>query len=94
MLLVAGGINTYEKMQDALQYVDIIAMGRATLVDPQISYKLLNGLQDKIYLDWQDRDSTVPSQCLPEVDVGSALVVLPAVRLTPYFSVYFISDCR
>ncbi len=53
-LLVAGGINTYEKMNDALNYVDVIAMGRATLIDPQIGYKLLNGKQDEIYLEFNE----------------------------------------
>lgn len=53
-LLVAGGISTYEKMQDALNYVDIIAMGRATLIDPQIGYKLLNNKQDEIYLEFNE----------------------------------------
>lgn len=54
LLMVAGGISTYEKMQDALNYVDIIAMGRATLIDPQIGYKLLNNLQDEIYLEFNE----------------------------------------
>lgn len=53
-LLVAGGISTYDLMQDALNYVDIIAMGRATLIDPRIGYKLLNGLQDQIYLEFNE----------------------------------------
>ncbi len=54
MLLVAGGISTYEKMQDALNYVDVIAMGRATLIDPKIGYKLLNNMQDDIYLEFNE----------------------------------------
>lgn len=54
LLLAAGSITTYEKMQDALRYVDIITMGRATLIDPQISYKLLNGKQDEIYLEFNE----------------------------------------
>ncbi len=54
LLLVAGGISAYEKMQDALNYVDIITMGRATLIDPQIAYKLLNGKQDEIYLEFNE----------------------------------------
>lgn len=53
-LLVAGGISTYEKMVDALNYVDIISMGRATLIDPRIAYKLLNGKQDEIYLEFNE----------------------------------------
>ena len=53
-LLVAGGISTYEKMVDALNYVDIIAMGRATLIDPQIGYKLMNNKQDEIYLEFNE----------------------------------------
>ena len=53
-LLVAGGISTYEKMVDALNYVDIIAMGRATLIDPQIGYKLMNNKQDENYLEFNE----------------------------------------
>lgn len=53
-LLVAGGINTYEKMNDALKYVDVIAMGRATLIDPEIHDKLINGKQDEIYLEFNE----------------------------------------
>ena len=33
---------------------DIITMGRATLIDPQIAYKLLNGKQDEIYLEFNE----------------------------------------
>lgn len=54
MLLVAGGISTYEKMQDALNYVDVVVMGRATLIDPQIGYKLLHHQQDEIYLEFNE----------------------------------------
>lgn len=48
LLLIAGGINTVEKMNDALKYVDIVSLGRSTLVDPQIAYKLTTGRADQI----------------------------------------------
>ncbi|MCV3739964.1 NADH-dependent oxidoreductase [Lentilactobacillus hilgardii] len=48
LLLIAGGINTTEKMNDALKYVDIVSLGRSTLIDPQIAYKLKTGQNDKI----------------------------------------------
>lgn len=63
-LLVAGGISTYEKMNDALNYVDVIAMGRATLIDPEIGYKLLNNKQDEIYLEFNEE--SVSKAYLPE----------------------------
>lgn len=63
-LLVAGSINTYEKMLDALNYVDIITMGRATLIDPQIAYKLMNGKQDEIFLEFNEE--TVPKAHLTD----------------------------
>lgn len=63
-LLVAGGINTYEKMLDALNYVDVLAMGRATLIDPEIGYKLMNGKQDEIALEFNEE--TVPKAHLTD----------------------------
>ena len=65
-LLVAGGISTYEKMNDALNYVDIIAMGRATLIDPQIGYKLMNGKQNEIYLEFNE-ESVAKSNLTPGI---------------------------
>lgn len=47
--IVTGGILTYEQMNDALNYSDIIGLGRATLIDHRIGYKIENGLQDKIW---------------------------------------------
>ncbi|WP_057491082.1 oxidoreductase [Streptococcus orisasini] len=52
--LIAGGIHTVEKMEDALNYVDIVALGRATLIDPQIAYKLQSGQADKIFLEFNE----------------------------------------
>lgn len=54
-LLVAGSISTYDKMVDALKYVDIISMGRATLIDPRIGWKLANGKQDEIDLEFNEK---------------------------------------
>lgn len=52
--LIAGGIHTVEKMEDALNYVDIAALGRATLIDPQIAFKLQTGQADKIFLAFNE----------------------------------------
>lgn len=54
-LLAAGNITNYEKMVDALNYMDIAVMGRATLIDPKIGYKIANGLQDEIYLEFNEK---------------------------------------
>lgn len=53
-LLAAGGIATYEKMLNALKYVDVAVMGRATLIDPQIGYKLMHNMQDQIYMEFNE----------------------------------------
>lgn len=46
--IVAGDISTTEKRHDALNYMDIIGMGRSTLIDPQIQKKILAGKEDEI----------------------------------------------
>lgn len=38
--IVAGGIRTEEQMQDALNYMDLVGIGRATLMDNQIGKKI------------------------------------------------------
>lgn len=48
LLLIAGGINTPDKMNDALKYVDIVSLGRLTLINPQVAYKIGTGQSDKI----------------------------------------------
>lgn len=54
LTMIAGGIHTPEKMEDALNYVDIVSLGRATLIDPRIAYKLANGEADKIFLEFNE----------------------------------------
>lgn len=54
LLMIAGGIHTVEKMEDALKYVDIVSLGRPTLIDPQIAYKLKTGQADKILLEFNE----------------------------------------
>lgn len=62
--LIAGGIHTVEKMEDALNYVDIVALGRATLIDPQIAYKLQTNQADKIFLEF-NKESVSNSHLTP-----------------------------
>lgn len=52
--IVAGGIHTVDKMNDALNYVDIVGLGRPTLIDPQIGYKIENGKADEIFLEFNE----------------------------------------
>ena len=52
--MIAGGIHTVEKMKDALQYVDIVSLGRPTLIDNQIGYKIKNGQADHIFLEFNE----------------------------------------
>ena len=54
LLLIAGGIHTVEKMEDALNYVDIVSLGRPTLIDTQIGYKIKNGQSDRILLEFNE----------------------------------------
>ncbi len=54
LILIAGGIHTVEKMEDALNDVDIVSLGRPTLIDPQIAYKLKTGQADKIFLEFNE----------------------------------------
>lgn len=46
--IVTGGILTHEQMQDALNYTDLVGLGRATLIDHRIGYKIENGLENQI----------------------------------------------
>lgn len=41
--IVAGGIRTEEQMKDALNYMDLVGIGRATLMDNQIGRKIEEG---------------------------------------------------
>jgi 2,4-dienoyl-CoA reductase-like NADH-dependent reductase (Old Yellow Enzyme family) len=54
LLMIAGGIHTVEKMNDALNYVDIVSLGRPTLIDPQIAEKIKTGKEDEIYLAFSE----------------------------------------
>lgn len=50
LLMMAGGIHSVEKMDDALKYVDIVSLGRATLIDTEIAYKIKSDQANKIFL--------------------------------------------
>ena len=54
LLMIAGGINTVAKMNDALKDVDIVALGRATLIDSQIAEKIKTGHADDIFLEFTE----------------------------------------
>ncbi|WP_336620002.1 MULTISPECIES: NADH-dependent oxidoreductase [unclassified Aerococcus] len=42
-LIVVGGITNEEKAADALNYADLAAVGRGTLIDPQFGKKIMEG---------------------------------------------------
>ena len=46
--VVTGGITTYEQMVECLEHADIVGLGRMTLMDCKIGYKIEHGLQDQI----------------------------------------------
>ncbi|MDF7639302.1 NADH-dependent oxidoreductase [Lactobacillus sp. ESL0791] len=74
--LISGDIHTVEKMNDALNYVDLVGLGRATLIDPRIAYKILNNQAKDIHLKF-DEESVKEGHLTP------GLVELLAN--TPYF---------
>lgn len=50
--IVAGGIYGIDSLKDALNYADIVGLGRMTLLDPHIEYKIEHGLEDQINLSF------------------------------------------
>ncbi|MEJ6358785.1 NADH-dependent oxidoreductase [Lactiplantibacillus plantarum] len=62
--MIAGGIHSIKKMNDALKYADIVSLGRPTLIDPKISYKIKNGLSKEIYLEF-NKQSVEDSHLTP-----------------------------
>ncbi len=57
--IVAGSIHSVEKMKDALNYVDLVGLGRLTLIDPRIGYKIENGLEDTINVAFNEESVKV-----------------------------------
>lgn len=75
--LIAGGIFSVEQMKDALNYVDVVSLGRATLIDPQIAYKIESGKENEIFMEFNEE--SVAAACLPP----GLITLIPAV---PEFS--------
>lgn len=46
--MIVGNLMTEEDMQDALKQTDLVALARATLMDPQIGLKIAEGRGDEI----------------------------------------------
>ncbi|MBG9982136.1 NADH-dependent flavin oxidoreductase [Aerococcaceae bacterium DSM 111020] len=49
-----GDITNYDKAIDALNYVDLLALGSAAIVDPEFQQKIIDGHPEKIELDVAD----------------------------------------
>ncbi|AMB99919.1 NADH-dependent oxidoreductase [Aerococcus urinaehominis] len=47
-LIIVGDVMTEEAAQDALNYTDLVAVGRATLIDPEFGLKISEGRGDEI----------------------------------------------
>lgn len=47
-LIIVGNVMSEADAQDALQYTDLVAVGRATLIDPQFGLKICEGRGDDI----------------------------------------------
>ncbi len=54
-LMVAGSIATPEDALDALKYADIVALGRAVIIDPDFVVKLQEGKEDAIEMSVENR---------------------------------------
>lgn len=63
LLMGAGDLTSPDKLLDALNYVDILAMGSAAIVEPDLMQKLKDGKEDSISLDITGR---VDDLALPE----------------------------
>lgn len=46
--VINGGVGSAEKAADAMNYADMIAVGRATIIDPLFAEKVLTGHSDQI----------------------------------------------
>ena len=84
-LLVAGSINTNEKMCDALNYVDIISLGRSTWIDPEIGRKINEGRLDDIDREFNER--TVNHSKIPAGTIS-------VLAQTPDFAMPGIDDLK
>ena len=62
LLIGAGDLTSPDKLLEALNYVDILAMGSAAIVEPDLMQKLKAGADDSISLDAED----VSDLALPE----------------------------
>ena len=62
LLVGAGDLTSPDKLLEALNYVDILAMGSAAIVEPDLMQKLKAGAEDSISLDAED----VSDLALPE----------------------------
>lgn len=61
--IVAGGIRTEEQMKDALNYMNLVGLGRATLMDNQIGYKISH--DEGAQINHAFTDDTLPKLHLP-----------------------------
>ena len=46
--IIVGGVRTKEQAQAALQLADLVAVGRANIIDPLFAEKILTGREDEI----------------------------------------------
>lgn len=47
-LVIVGNIMSEEDAKDALNYADLVAVGRATLIDPEFGFKIQEGIPEQI----------------------------------------------
>lgn len=63
-LMGAGDITSQDKAVDALNYLDLLALGSAAIVDPDFQEKIINGHPQDISMDAADRidDLALPAR--------------------------------
>ncbi|HIW89299.1 MAG TPA: NADH-dependent oxidoreductase, partial [Candidatus Ligilactobacillus excrementipullorum] len=47
-LIIVGNVMDGEAARDALKYTDLVAIGRASMIDPQIARKIVEGRDNEI----------------------------------------------
>lgn len=85
-VITASGVSTAADALDALNYADLISIGRATLLEPEFSKKIYNGEADKIRTELNNNLSEL---AIPDATIalftmeGSPLAPLPGMDTLP-----------
>ena len=56
MLIIVGDVMSQEDAEDALNYTDLVAAGRAQIIDAEFSKKIVNGHGDDVITEMTDEE--------------------------------------